>query len=147
MILFDVNILIYAHRADQTHHGFYRERLEQTLAASEPCAISAAVATGFVRIVTQPKFPNGPTPLSEALAVIDSLAAPGICQWLQPGIRHWHLVAELCRTSQAAGKIVSDASHAALAIEHACTWITRDTDFERFKPNGLRLEIWAAPGE
>ncbi len=145
MILFDVNILIYAHRADQARHDFFRERFEQTLAAAEPCAISAAVATGFVRILTQPNFPNGPTPLSEALAVIDSLVAPGICQWLQPGIRHWHLVAELCRTGQAVGKLVSDASHAALAIEHACTWVTRDTDFQRFTQNGLRLEIWDPP--
>ena len=29
MKLFDVNILIYAHRQDQAHHEFYRERLER----------------------------------------------------------------------------------------------------------------------
>jgi len=28
MILFDVNILIYAHREDQADHGYFREKLE-----------------------------------------------------------------------------------------------------------------------
>lgn len=142
MKLFDVNILIYAHRSDQAHHAFFRQRLEAVIAGPEGCGLTAAVATGFVRIVTQPKFPNGPTPLPQALAVIESLTAPGCCQWLHPGARHWTLTAELCRGVQATGKQVSDASHAALAIEHGCTWVSRDTDFERFTRHGLRWEPW-----
>lgn len=140
MRLFDVNVLVYAHRSDQRHHDFYRERLEAALADSVPCALSVAVATGFVRVVTQPAFPNGPTPLPQALAVIESLT--GACQWLHPGSRHWHLVADLCRSSGASGKAVSDASHAALAIEHGATWVSRDRDFGRFTARGLRWEAW-----
>lgn len=140
MKLFDVNILIYAHRADQAHHAFYHARLASALAGPEPCALSVAVATGFVRIVTQPGFPNGPTPLPQALAVIETLAAT--CQWLHPGSRHWQLAADLCRRTSARAKAVSDASHAALAIEHGATWISRDRDFERFMPHGLRWESW-----
>lgn len=140
MKLFDVNVLIYAHRADQAHHAFYRERLESALASPEPCALSVAVATGFVRIVTQSKFPNGPTPLPQALAVVETLAST--CQWLHPGSRHWQLAADLCRQTNACGKAVSDAAHAALAIEHGATWISRDRDFERFTRHGLRWEKW-----
>lgn len=142
MKLFDVNILIYAHRSDQVHHDYYRERLEEALAGTEPCALSVAVATGFVRIVTQPSFPNGPTPLPQALAVIESLT--GACQWLHPGARHWFLTADLCRNTGAIGKAVSDASHAALAIEHGATWISRDCDFKRFTAYGLRWDLWEA---
>lgn len=142
MKLFDTNILIYAHRADQLHHEFYRTRLEETLAAPEVCGLTAAVATGFVRIVTQPNFPNGPTPLPQALAVIEALVSPGGCQWVHPASRHWSLVADLCRHTRTAGKAVSDASHAATAIEHGCTWVSRDTNFRRFTRYGLRWECW-----
>ena len=143
MKLFDVNVLIYAHRADQAKHAFFQRRLEETLGSHDPCGLTTAVATGFVRIVTQPSFPGGPTPLAQALSVIAALTAPGLCQWLHPGGHHWSLTAELCQGTQAAGKLVSDASHAALAIEHGATWITRDTDFARFVPHGLRLELWS----
>ncbi len=146
MKLFDVNILIYAHRSDQQHHAFYRSRLEDALAGQETCGLTAAVATGFLRIVTHPNLPNGPTPLPQALAVIETLAAPGCCQWLHPGPRHWSLVAALCRETGTTGKGVSDASHAATAIEHGCTWVSRDSDFARFSVHGLRWERWE-PGE
>lgn len=142
MKLFDTNILIYAHRADQRHHDFYRNRLEETLAGDEVCGLTVAVATGFVRIVTQPNFPNGPTPLPQALAVIETLVSSGGCQWVHPTSRHWSLVAELCRLTGTTGKAVSDASHAATVIEHGCTWVSRDTDFGRFAPHGLRWERW-----
>lgn len=140
MKLFDVNILIYAHRSDQEFHEFFREQLEEALASPEACGLSAAVAVGFVRIVTHKNFPNGPTPLPQALAVIETLAEA--CQWVHPGARHWNLVAELCRETKTSGKSVSDAGHAALAIENGCTWVSRDTDFERFAGHGLRWECW-----
>lgn len=57
MRLFDTNILIYAHRKDQSHHDFYRGRLEEALAGSEVWGLTPAVVTGFVRIVTQPTKP------------------------------------------------------------------------------------------
>lgn len=142
MKVFDVNILIYAHRADQMRHDYYREKLESTLLEKEPCGLTAAVACAFVRIVTQPTFPNGPTPLSQALAVIEALTAPGCCQWLHLGTRHWAITADLCRKIQCTGKKVSDAAHAAIAIEHGCTWVSRDKDFQHFVPHGLRWEQW-----
>ncbi|HQW28052.1 MAG: PIN domain-containing protein [Verrucomicrobiales bacterium] len=142
MKLFDVNVLIYAHRSDQAHHNFFRTRLDAALAGPETCGLTTAVATGFVRIVTQPNFPNGPTPLPQALAVIETLTSPGGCQWIHPGSRHWNLTAELCRLTRTVGKSVSDASHAALAIEHGGTWVSRDSDFERFIVHGLRWEQW-----
>jgi predicted nucleic acid-binding protein len=36
---------------------------------------------------------------------------------------------------------VADAQHAAVAIENACQWITRDRDFDRFVPHGLKLQV------
>lgn len=45
--------------------------------------------------------------------------------------------AQLCRDVKAAGKLVTDAQHAAIAIAAGCTWVTRDQDFARFVPHDL----------
>ena len=44
----------------------------------------------------------------------------------------------LCRDAEATGKLVADAQHAAIAIEHGCTLVSTDSDFDRFP--GLRWQ-------
>jgi toxin-antitoxin system PIN domain toxin len=137
----DVNVLIYAHRADDPAHGFYRSWIEQLATGPEPFALSLEVAVAFVRVVTHPRYPGGPTPLPQALSVIESLRQMSGCRLLSAGERHWELFRRFCETTGAVGKRVADARHAALALEHGCTWVTRDTDFTAFAKAGLRLEI------
>lgn len=137
----DVNVLIYAHRADDPAHDFYRPWLERLAAGPEPFALSLEVATAFVRIVTHARYPSGPTPLLQALGVIEALRHASGCRLLAAGDRHWGLFRSLCETARATGKRVGDARHAALALEHGCTWVTRDADFQDFVPAGLRLEL------
>ncbi len=136
----DVNILIYAHRQDERVHRLYRDWLEQAMNHSSPLALSALVTVGFVRIVTNPKIYRNPTPISVAVAVIETLVNHTNCRLIYPGQQHWPLVAKLCRASQARGKLVADAQQAAIAIEHGCEWMTRDSDFERFASCGLRWQ-------
>jgi hypothetical protein len=137
----DVNILVYAHRREDPSHEFYRSWVEGLANGKEPFALSALVAVAFVRIVTHPCFSPTPTPLHQALAVIDSLSTVKNCQWICPGENHWKLVKEFCCVANAQGKLVADAQHAAVALEHGCTWVTRDRDFEAFSSAGLRIEI------
>lgn len=141
MILFDVNVLIHAHREDQEHHAFYRDSIESLVNSSESIGLSTLVAAGFVGVVTHARFPNGPTPLPQAMAVIDGLAAHPSCHWVGPGQRHWEVMSRLCRQSGCTGKRVADAQHAAVAIEHGCRWVTRDRDFVAFASQGLHLEL------
>lgn len=141
MTTFDVNVLIYAHRADQLHHDFYRKFVETLAAGSRPFGLSILTAVGFVRIVTHPNFPNGPTPLPQAVSVIESLSQLAHCRWLVPGRKNWEITRDLCAKCGTAGKLVADAQHAAIAIEHAVEWVTRDTDFRRFERHGLRLRV------
>jgi toxin-antitoxin system PIN domain toxin len=141
MNCFDVNILIYAHRRDQPAHAFYREYLEAEIGSGRPFALSILAAGAFVRIVTRERFQNKPTPLSQALAEIENFASRANCHWIGPGQRHWALLSNLCRNAACSGKLVADAQHASIAIEHACQWVTRDRDFERFRQDGLRLKI------
>jgi hypothetical protein len=134
----DVHILLYAHREDEAAHQAAREWMEANVNGSEPFALSVLVMVGFVRIATNARVYKEPTPGPVALAAIESLLARPNCRPYLPGSRHWNLVSELCRQVPAGGKLVADAQHAAVAIEHGCEWITRDADFERFERSGLR---------
>lgn len=142
MNLVDVNVLIYAHREDQQHHPYYRERLEELVKSGVPFGLTPLVASGFVRIVTHANFPQGPTPLPIALAMIEGLIERPQAHWILPGQKHWAIFSSLCRSQRCRGKLVADAQHAAIAIEHAATWISRDADFFRFASHGLRFVQW-----
>jgi toxin-antitoxin system PIN domain toxin len=136
----DVNVLIYAHREDEATHRAYRKWLEDVLNGPEPFGLSVLVAVAFVRIVTHAKMYPTPTPLSAALASIEAILAQPGCRVLLPGDRHLTLVTSLSRAARARGKLVADAQHAAVAIEHGCTLATRDSDFKVFAPHGLHWE-------
>ena len=140
----DVNVLVYAHREDEAVHEAARAWVDATVNGSEPFALSALVIVGFVRIVTNPRIYKEPTPTPVALAAVDAMLVRPNCHLCLPGTRHWQLVSHLCRATQAAGKLVADAQHAAKAIEHGCEWISRDRDFARFESAGLRWKRFDA---
>ncbi|HVO22597.1 MAG TPA: TA system VapC family ribonuclease toxin [Candidatus Margulisiibacteriota bacterium] len=140
MLMPDVNVLVYAHRADETVHQAYKRWLTDLVNDRQPFALSVLVAVGFVRIVTNARIYPRATPLSTALAVIDQMVTHPRCRVVNPSGQHWQQVADLCRRTKAAGKLVADAQHAAIAIAEGCTWVTRDADFASFAPHGLRWE-------
>ena len=55
MILFDVNILIYAFRTDSDRHAEFRRWLVGVLDAPKAFGVSELVLSSFVRIVTNPR--------------------------------------------------------------------------------------------
>ena len=138
--LADVSVLIYAHRAESPDHEAYARWLEDLVGADEPFGFSELGASGFVRIVTNPRVFTEPTPIAMALEFVDEVHARPNCVRLRPGPDHWTIFGRLCRATRARGKLVADAYHAALAIEHGCELVTTDGDFARF--TGLR---WSHP--
>ncbi len=144
MLMPDVNVLVYAHRVDETRHRDAIDWLEATVNGSEPFALSTLVAVGFVRIVTNPRIFTQPSPPSAALAAIDEMVSHPNCRLVSPGPRHWTLVSGLCRATNVTGPRVADAQHAAMALEHGCEWVTYDRDFERFENYGLRWTLLTA---
>ena len=140
MILFDVNVLLNAHRSAQQHHQVARELLETVVNAPVPFGMSELVLAAFVRIATNPRALTVPTPLDHAFRFVDTLLVRPNARVLRPGDRHWPIFQHLCRRTQAQGALIADAQHAALAIEHGCEWISFDRDFARFP--GLR---WRHP--
>ena len=140
MLMPDVNVLLYAHRADERVHAPYRRWLTELVNGREPFALSVLVGIAFVRVATNARIYQAPTPLPTALAAVENLMAHPRCRMILPAAEHWRHVADLCLATKAAGKAVADAQHAAVAISAGCTWVTRDGDFARFAPHGLRWQ-------
>jgi toxin-antitoxin system PIN domain toxin len=138
MQLPDVNVLIYAHREDAPEHDRYAAWLIALTAADEPFALAEIVLASFLRIVTNPKIFDPPTPMETGIAFCQRLVEWPRAELISPSRRHWDLFVDLCAKVQ--GPLVTDAYLAALAIEHGCELITTDSDFARFP--GLR---WRHP--
>jgi toxin-antitoxin system PIN domain toxin len=132
----DINILIYAHRVESPEHDRYADWLAKAAERPEPFALSELGASGFIRIVTNPKIWQDPTTTEDALEFIQRLRSRSNARLLTHGPGSWDIFAKLCLAARARGKLVADAYHAALAIEHGCELITTDADFGRFP--GLR---------
>jgi hypothetical protein len=129
----DVNVLVYAHRADSSEHERYAKWLTDVARGDEPFALSTMVMQAFVRVVTTPKvFPGANC--AEACEFLRRLIETPRCTVIRPGPNHWGIFQGLCERGGLKGKIVADAAHAALAIESGCEWVTADTDFARFAP-------------
>lgn len=140
MLMPDVNVLVYAHREDTDHHEHNARWVTRVATGEQPFAISELVLSGFLRVVTNRRIFRDPSSLDAALGFVGELIARPTCRLVRPGPRHLGLFLVLCRDLGLGGGLVADAYHAALALEHGCTWITNDTDFARFP--GL---AWATP--
>lgn len=133
----DVNVLVLAHRRDAPDHPAYADALVRLCESPEPFGVSELVLSGFLRVVTHRGAFKTPTPLATAMEFVDELVGHPNARLLRPGLEHFTLFEQLLRASGATGKLVADAYHAALALEHGCEWVTADGDFQRFP--GLRV--------
>lgn len=136
MLLPDVNALIYAHRVEAPEHARYAEWLRQLATGPEAFGLSELGCSGFIRVVTNPKIWDEATSTEDAFEFIERLRQRSNARLLTHGPASWRIFGDLCRAAHARGKLVADAYHAALAIEHGCELVTADGDFARFA--GLR---------
>ena len=140
MQLADVDVLINAFRADATQHEAYRSWLEQLVASRQRYAMSELVLSAVLRTLTDRRIYEHPETTESAFAYIEFLRGQPNCVVVRPGAQHWQIFSRLCMEAGLRGRVVSDAYHAALAIEHGCEWVTADKHFARFR--GLR---WRHP--
>lgn len=134
MILLDVNVLIYAHRAELPQHASGAAFLATLLDGDDAFAVSGVILASFLRITTHHRAFNPPTEMALALSFARVIREHPACVFLEPGERHWTILDELCRLPGIRGPLVTDAWIAALAIEHGCELATSDGDFRRFTP-------------
>jgi len=140
MQLFDVNVLINAHKQDARGHERYRAFLERAVTGPDLFGLSELVCSAFVRIVTDRRVYVTPMPIEDAIKSVKALLGRQNCQRIQPGHRHFAIFTDLCLRTPVRGKDVADAYLAALAIESGCEWVTDDRGFARYP--GLR---WRRP--
>lgn len=136
----DVNVLVYAHRADVPEHEAHRTWLDLARRGPEPLGVPTVVASGFLRIVTHPRIFELPTPIDEALSFLDALHRSPAVVPLTPGPGHWSAFIDLCRRIGARGNQVPDAYIAAHALEQGATLVSADRGFGGYP--GLR---WVHP--
>lgn len=146
MILCDVNVLVYAYRAEAQDHERYADWLRATLESDQAYGVSELVLSGFLRIVTHPRVMRRPAPIASALAFANVLRTRTNAVRLTPGPRHWEIFERLCDAAGAVGNLVPDAFLAALAIEHGAELVTTDRDFARFPGLRWRHPLAATPG-
>ena len=139
MIIPDVNILVAAFRGEHVHHDLANDWLRTVIASTEVVGLSSAVVSGFIRVVTNRRAFADPTELDVALGQIENLRSQVGVIDVAPGPKHWEIFSSLCRDADARGALVSDAVHAAIAMENGATWVSMDRDFARFP--GLRWEL------
>jgi uncharacterized protein len=136
VVLADVNVLVYAHRADAPEHDAYRGWLDEVVNGNAAFGVADLVLSGFLRVVTHPKVFVEPSPLDAALEFVSQVRTSPNCVVLAPGERHWEIFIGLVHAAGARGNLIPDAYLAALAIEHGADWATTDQDYTRFP--GLR---------
>jgi hypothetical protein len=140
MRLFDVNVLVNAHRPENPRHKDFRAWMDAAVNGEEAYAVADVVINGAIRIITDRRIYRTPTPLAQALEYASVVRNRPNAVLIGPGARHWGIFTRLCREAGARAKLVPDAFLAALAIEHGCEFISSDRDFARFP--GLR---WRDP--
>jgi toxin-antitoxin system PIN domain toxin len=140
MVLLDVNVLVYAHREDAIDHARYADWLAALIDSGDAYGASDLVLSGVLRVITHPRVFKQPTPGDVALAFVETFRSQENAVVIAPGPRHWEIFSGLVRRTGSKGSAVSDAYHAAVAIESGSEWITTDRGFARFP--GLR---WRHP--
>jgi toxin-antitoxin system PIN domain toxin len=132
MILPDVNVLIYAFRADVREHPVCASWLNGIVNGNALFGISPLALSVVVRITTTPSiYPHAST-TAEAFRFCEAILAQPNCQIVEPGSRHFDIFKRLCAKTGTRGAKVTDAWYAALAIEWGCEWVTLDRDYARF---------------
>lgn len=140
MVLPDVSVLVNAFRADSVEHERCRDWVSSVVSGEEAFGLSDSVLSGYLRITKNPRGFSSPNSFSNAMEFVDATKERPDRVSVVPKDRHGKISVGLCKDAEARGDLVSDAYHAALAIETGSEWATLDGDFARFP--GLQ---WSRP--
>lgn len=128
----DVNVLVYAFRADAPEHPTYSAWLNGAL-RTDRIGVADTILSGFVRIVTHPRIFTEPTPPTAALAFVRQLVNASSSAWLRQGAAAWDAFDALASDDPAVrGNLVPDAHIAGLCLSNGARLATRDRGFARF---------------
>ena len=138
MKLVDANVLLYAVNVDAERHEPSRRWLDAALSGQDTVAFAWIGLLAFVRLATRDGLFPSPLSTEAAMDRVDAWLAATPAVVVHPGREHARTVRDLLRGLGAGGNLVNDAHLAALAVEHRCTIVSFDHDFDRFE--GVRRE-------
>jgi toxin-antitoxin system PIN domain toxin len=138
----DANVLLHAVNSSSGEHRRAKAWLDGELRSGRTLGVAWVVLLAFVRVSTRPGiFPAPLLPEESSEVVRGWLERPNVVT-VDPGPRHFEVVASLWVGAGGYPNLVNDAHLAAIAIERRGTVITFDRDFARFP--GV---AWALPGD
>jgi len=132
VLLLDVNVVLAAHRGDHPQHASVRGWFDAMLNGDERFTVPVLVWGSFLRLTTNRRIFEIPSPRPEAFAFINATRDQPLHLTVGPGPRHLTLLRSLCDEAEASGDLIADAVIAAVAAEHGCQVVTLDRDFARF---------------
>lgn len=130
---------MFARREETPFHRDAVRLLREFATGSEPWAIPWPCIYEFLRVVTDPRVFDPPTPLDAALEDLGRLLESPSLSLLGEGPAHPSHLTRTLRTGEVSGNLVHDGHIAALCIEHGVrVLLTADRDFTRFAPLKVR---------
>jgi toxin-antitoxin system PIN domain toxin len=129
----DTNILVYAHRVEQSRHDRARQALVALAESPRPWAIPIFCIGEFLRVITHRRLFDPPFTPAEAVEALQRVLASPSLRVLMPGDYFVPLLAEAMREAEVSGNLVFDAQIVALCREAGVSeLLTEDRDFARF---------------
>lgn len=128
----DANILLYAEDRTSPHHVRARIWWDTQLSGATHVCFSWSVLTAFIRISTNRRAFRQPLIIEDALERVQSWLDQPCVRIIHPTEKHWSILHDLLKQTQATANLVTDAHLAVLAIEHGCEFYSSDADYSRF---------------
>ena len=139
MILWDVNLWVYAFRTDSPLHATVREILQASLGRREPFLFCPFLAASFLRLVTNPRVFVAPSDVHESWRFLDYLETDPAARYTEIDRQTYAMFKHLGLVTLASGNGVPDALLAATALRHGALLITADRDLLRYPGVEVRL--------
>jgi len=138
-MLVDANILLFAVDTSSPFHASAAAWLTAQLNGPTRVGLSWPSLESFVRISTHPRATANPLAPEDAWSFVTDWLATDASWTPMPTENHADILGKLIADYQLSGNLISDASLAALAIEHGIAVASADSDFARFRE--VRWEI------
>src|SRR5215472_3751613 len=117
MIVFDVNLLIYAVNQDSPDHQKAKSWLEAAVSGTETVGLPWIVLLAFLRLTTRPGLFQNPLDVETAFDLIEGWLQQPSVTVPEPTPGHLRTLRDLVLPLGTAGNLTSDGHIAALAIE------------------------------
>jgi uncharacterized protein len=133
MVAVDTNILVAFNRTEYSTHERAVDVVTGLAEGETSWGIPWQCIHEFLAVVTNPRIFRVPTPMPDAVEVVDAIVESPSLRLLGEGPDHWATVRRALLDGRVAGARVHDARIAAICMDHRvrCLW-TADRDFSRF---------------